>query len=110
MELMAAINRPEEPQSIIPYQDVKKSFKRALKRAGITAFRFHDCRHHMASWFVMSGGNVVHLQKILGHASITMTMRYAHLAPDFIEEATSILDGHAGGKMVTKWSREDEAG
>jgi integrase len=76
------------------YRDVKKSFKRALGKAGITNFRFHDCRHHYASHFVMDGGNILHLQKILGHQSVQMTERYAHLAPDFIEAATRILDMH----------------
>lgn len=76
------------------YGDVKRSFKRALGKAGITNFRFHDCRHHYASHFVMDGGNILHLQKILGHQSVQMTERYAHLAPDFIEAATRILDMH----------------
>jgi integrase len=48
----------------------------------------------MASLFVMEGGNIVHLQKILGHHSVQMTERYAHLAPEFIEAATRILDGY----------------
>ncbi len=88
------------------YRDVRKSFKRALAKAGISAFRFHDCRHHMASQFVMEGGNILHLQKILGHQSVQMTERYAHLAPDFIEAATRVLDGyvksngHVGGHVV----------
>ena len=88
------------------YKDVRRSFKRALGKAGITAFRFHDCRHHMASQFVMEGGNILHLQKILGHQSVQMTERYAHLAPDFIEAATRVLDGyvksngHVGGHVV----------
>ena len=42
---------------------------------------FHDLRHTFASHWVMNGGDVFKLQKILGHRSIEMTMRYAHLAP-----------------------------
>jgi len=42
---------------------------------------FHDLRHTFALHWVMSGGDVFKLQKILGHQSIEMTMRYAHLAP-----------------------------
>lgn len=79
------------------FRDVRRSFKRALRKAGITGFRFHDARHHMASWYVMEGGNILHLQKILGHESVQMTERYAHLAPDFIEAATRVLDGHIQG-------------
>jgi integrase len=44
--------------------------------------RFHDLRHTFASHWVMNGGDIFRLQKILGHKSIQMTQRYAHLAPD----------------------------
>jgi site-specific recombinase XerD len=41
-------------------------------------------RHTFASHFIMAGGNILTLQKLLGHADLTMTMIYAHLAPDFM--------------------------
>jgi len=44
--------------------------------------RFHDLRHTFASQWVMKGGDLFKLQKILGHQSVQMTMRYAHLAVD----------------------------
>lgn len=47
----------------------------------------HVLRHTFASHFVMKGGNIVTLQKILGHSSLTMTLRYAHLSPDHLSEA-----------------------
>lgn len=43
---------------------------------------FHDLRHTFASYWVRQAGDLFRLQKILGHKSVTMTMRYAHLAPD----------------------------
>ena len=45
---------------------------------------WHTLRHSFASHFVMSGGNILTLQKILGHSDIKMTLVYAHLAPDFL--------------------------
>jgi integrase len=45
---------------------------------------WHALRHTYASHFIMAGGNILALQKILGHADLTMTMVYAHLAPDFL--------------------------
>src|SRR5262249_53904958 len=48
--------------------------------------RFHDLRHTFASHWVMRGGDLFKLQKILGHKSIMMTQRYAHLAPDAFKE------------------------
>ena len=47
----------------------------------------HVLRHTFAAHFMISGGNILALQKILGHHDIKMTMRYAHLAPDHLETA-----------------------
>lgn len=47
----------------------------------------HVLRHSFASHFMMNGGNILALQKLLGHHSLTMTMRYAHMAPDHLNEA-----------------------
>lgn len=46
----------------------------------------HVLRHTFASHFMMNGGYILTRQKILGHSSLTLTMRYAHLAPDFLQE------------------------
>lgn len=46
--------------------------------------RWHMLRHTVASHFMMAGGNILTLQKLLGHSDIKMTMIYAHLAPDFM--------------------------
>ncbi|MEZ8775923.1 tyrosine-type recombinase/integrase, partial [Vibrio sp. 10N.247.310.17] len=46
----------------------------------------HVLRHTFASHYVMSGGNIVKLRDVLGHSEITTTMRYAHLAPEHLEE------------------------
>ena len=60
---------------------------RVWNAAGLrkVAHPFHILRHSFASHFIMAGGNILSLQKILGHASIEMTLVYAHLAPDFLE-------------------------
>ena len=47
----------------------------------------HVLRHTFASHFIMNGGNILTLQKLLGHASIQQTMKYAHLAPDYLLDA-----------------------
>ncbi len=59
-----------------------------LQSAGVRSFArpWHALRHTFASHFVMSGGNILSLQKILGHSDIKMTLVYAHLAPNFLEE------------------------
>lgn len=50
----------------------------------------HVLRHTFASHFMINGGNILTLQRILGHHSLTMTMRYAHLAPDHLSEARKL--------------------
>ncbi|EEF5705598.1 tyrosine-type recombinase/integrase [Salmonella enterica] len=47
----------------------------------------HVLRHTFASHFTMNGGNIVTLQRILGHATIMQTMTYAHFAPDYLADA-----------------------
>lgn len=69
------------------------AFRRSLDRCSFTLPRgqaSHVLRHSFASHFMMAGGNILTLQKILGHASITMTMRYAHLAPEHLREAIAL--------------------
>lgn len=61
-------------------QRVEGSFETVLTLAGIDGFRFHDLRHTFASWFMMNGGDLYELAKILGHSNIRMTERYAKLA------------------------------
>src|SRR5437870_13037327 len=63
--------------------DVRTGFQNACKRAGLIDLHFHDLRHTFASQFVMAGGDLYILKEILGHKSITMTQRYAHLSPTY---------------------------
>ena len=63
-----------------------------LKKAGLSILiRFHDLRHTFASHFMMNGGNIYDLQKILGHTSLEMTQRYAHLAPEHLVQASNVV-------------------
>nr|WP_244893537.1 tyrosine-type recombinase/integrase [Gilliamella apis] len=69
------------------------AFRSAIDRAGIELpdrQLTHVLRHTFASHFMMNGGNILVLQKILGHTDIKMTMRYAHFAPDHFEDAVRL--------------------
>jgi integrase len=66
-------------------------FKPALKAAGIVDFRWHDLRHTFASWLVQDGVPLDRVSKLMGHKSLTMTMRYAHLAPNQLREDVALL-------------------
>ena len=72
-----------------------------LQRAGmrlaeglvsVEDFHWHDLRHTCASRLVMAGVDLNRIREILGHAGITMTLRYAHLAPDQLKAAIRVLD------------------
>jgi integrase len=74
-------------------QSVQTSFEHARDVAGIPGFRIHDLRHTCASWLVMEGVSLYFVKELLGHASIEATERYAHLAPENVRQAVSVLDG-----------------
>src|SRR5947208_4341961 len=63
--------------------DVRTGFLNSCKRVGLTDLHFHDLRHTFASQFVMAGGDLYILKEILGHKSLNMTQRYAHLSPTY---------------------------
>jgi len=66
------------------------AFREGVDRAGLSlpaGQMTHALRHTFASHFMMNGGNILVLQRLLGHQSLTMTMRYAHLSPDHLIEA-----------------------
>ena len=72
-------------------KDVKTSFARACVRSGIKDFHIHDLRHTFASWLVANGTPLLEVSKLLRHASITMTEKYAHLAPDHLHKTVENL-------------------
>jgi integrase len=79
------------PDTGTRYQDVKRSFATARRKAAIMDFHFHDLRHTFASHLVMNGVDLTTVSRLLGHKSLTMTLRYAHLAPDHLKRAVDVL-------------------
>ncbi|WP_407920684.1 tyrosine-type recombinase/integrase [Pseudomonas abyssi] len=69
-----------------PFTPAITSFRRALARTTIKLPKgqaAHVLRHTLASHFMQNGGNILTLQKILGHSTVVVTVRYAHLAPEY---------------------------
>lgn len=63
-------------------------WRRAVKQSGVTNFRFHDARHTYASYLAMSGASLMDIAAILGHKTLDMTRRYAHLMPSYLDRVT----------------------
>lgn len=79
-DLLAALPGPREGR-LWPARKIRTAFESAVTAAGLEDFRFHDCRHHFASWFMMRGGSLQALKELLGHQDIKTTLIYAHLSP-----------------------------
>lgn len=70
-------NKPHKPQKPI---DLRAPWNAALKKAEIQDFKFHDLRHSAASYLAMNGASLAEIAEVLGHKTLQMVKRYAHLS------------------------------
>lgn len=82
-------------------------FEIALMEAKVTNFRWHDLRHTFASRLVMAGVDIRTVQELMGHKTIQVTLRYAHLAPEHQLEAVQRLCDTGGAVMDATDTRTD---
>lgn len=89
-ELQERINEVVLPGPGRLFSSCRDAFRSAYGRCGFVTPKqlTHILRHTFASHYMMSGGDLLTLQRILGHGSINMTMRYAHLSPEHLVSAT----------------------
>jgi len=80
---------------------VKTSFATACRRTGITNFRVHDLRHTCAAWLVTAGVPLSEVRDLLGHSTVMVTEKYAHLAPENVRSAVMQLDRSHSGHVET---------
>ncbi|HTJ55375.1 MAG TPA: site-specific integrase [Nitrosospira sp.] len=70
-------NRPQKPQKPI---DLRTPWEAVLKKADVRDFRFHDLRRSAASYLAMNGASLAEIAEVLGHKTLQMVKRYAHLS------------------------------
>ena len=83
---------PKMSHRLRPNQYFRESFEAAVKRANIENFHMHDLRHTAASYMIMNGVDLRTVADILGHKTISMTMRYTHLLDDHKLKAIDRID------------------
>jgi len=79
---------------------VSNTFKRVIEDLGfnegtnnnLKRYTFHTLRHTYASWLVLSGANLFDVQKLMGHKTMEMTQRYAHLSPRHLSNTVALLE------------------
>jgi integrase len=84
------VELPSSRKAQLLFKPCYSAFRKAMQRASIetpVGQLTHVLRHTFASHFMMNGGNILVLQRILGYTDIKVTMRYAHFAPDHLSEA-----------------------
>jgi integrase len=99
---------------MLKYTELRHPLWRACRKAGLRPVQWHACRHSFASHLVMRGVPLKAVQELLGHSTIQMTMRYAHLAPQVARDAVNLLDrptrltgdkaAYPRGSVVAAWA------
>jgi integrase len=80
---------------------INSSWPKVREEAGLEDFHFHDLRHTCGSWLVQAGVQLAEVKEILGHSTIRMTERYAHMAPENLRAAVDRLPSCPNSVPVT---------
>lgn len=92
-----------------PFVDLKAGFALACRKAGITGVTWHTLRHTFASRLLDRGTDIVTVQQLLGHSTVTVTMRYTHTNLDSKRNAVARLEGN-GDNLVTPCTKTQQQG
>ena len=106
----AAIARKRLPWGVTG-PALRKRYQRARTAAGMAHVRWHDLRHTYASWLVQAGQPLTAVRDLLGHSTLSVTSRYAHLAPAHLREAVGALPalGKRRGKKAVPAAPKKQA-
>jgi integrase len=91
----------------IGQQQHRARWERLRVAVGLPGVRWHDLRHTYASWLVQAGKPLPAVRDLLGHSSLSVTNRYAHLAPAHLQDAITALPSLSGGENAGKKRRQN---
>ena len=96
------------PETGMPFVDLKGGFGLACRKSGIEFVTWHTLRHTFASRLVARGVDIVTVQQLLGHSTITVTMRYTHTNLDSKRTAVARLENYSDSLVTVGPGREQE--
>lgn len=89
-------NQPQAAQKPI---DLRKPWETAVKKAELHDFKFHDLRHSAASYLVMNGASLAEIAEVLGHKTLQMVKRYAHLSENHTARVVASMNDKIFGSV-----------
>ena len=105
MQRLAKVRRIDSPyvfpgRNGVSPVNLWESWRYARLRAGITDFRFHDPRHSAASYLAMNGASLAEIAEVLGHKTLAMVKRYAHLSEQHTARVVERMNTAIFGKVA----------
>ncbi|MCX5815318.1 MAG: site-specific integrase [Proteobacteria bacterium] len=94
----------------ISVRSIREAYDKAILKAGINDFHFHDLRHTFATRLVQNGVDLYKIKEILGHKTINMTLRYAHHYPESLRGSIEILDRLSCYNFATIEQKKEKTG
>tara|TARA_B100001989_G_C24550011_1_gene473720 strand:- start:4492 stop:5580 length:1089 start_codon:yes stop_codon:yes gene_type:complete len=91
------VSRGSQGKFIYQPIDIRTAWENALKNAEIEDFRFHDLRHSAASYLAMNGASLAEIADVLGHKTLSMVKRYAHLSEAHTHNVVSKMNDRIFG-------------
>lgn len=88
--------------------ELRWAFEKALGKAGINNFRFHDLRHTFVTRLAQNGVDLFTIQELLGHNSFATTQRYAHHYAESLRRGINVLDAYVEGRKAREPQSEEQ--